>query len=207
MRGVDTLRQVIIDHLAFELPRKIPLLRVAWDYDIAQLPDMDKIIAGETVDEALSSADDGAGTWAVVNAPRLARPPRPMEIDPAGRFVYLSRYSCQLSVWVRTAEWTAARSLRDLMTVACRLCLLEYPTLTSRTQGDSGYRLAMNSLTEQYGVPVRIRNKSVTWAGALVLFEVDAEETLADGATQTPLGEVDALGTTAEAVGPTQPMP
>lgn len=207
MRGVDVLRQVIIDHLSFELPRKLPLLRIAWSYDTTQLPDMDKIIAGEAVDDALSSADDGASTWAVVDAPRLARPPRPVEIDPAGRFVYLSRYSCRISVWVRASEWTAARSLRDRMTVCCRLCLLEYPTLNAQVPGDSGYRLVMNNLTEQYGDLVRIRNKSITWAGALVLFEVDAEETLTDGATQVPIGEAEELTTTAEAVGPGQPMP
>jgi hypothetical protein len=130
-----------------------------------------------------------------------------MEIDPAGRFVYLNRYSCQISVWVRTVEWTTTQSQRDLMAVACRLCLLEYPTLNSQTPGDSGYRLVMNNLTEQYGTPVRIRNKSITWAGALLLFDVDVEETLADGSTQAPLGQSDALGTTAEAVGPGQPLP
>lgn len=206
MGGIEVLRRVIIDHFAFELSRKMPLLRAAWNLDVTTLPDMAKVVAGETADEAITSADDGAATWSVVTLPRLNRT-RPVDLDPAGRFVYLSRYACQVGVWVRDADWNAARVLRDRMTAACRLCLLEYPSLNSRQAGDSGYRLVLNSYSEQFGTPVRINNKSATWAGALLLFEVEAEESLADGSTRPPLGTSDTMATTAAAVGPTQPFP
>ena len=206
MRSIDVLRQRIIDHLTFELPRKIPLLRVVWALDATGLPDMSRIIAGETVDEAIGG-DVEAGAWAVTSIPRIARPPRPMEIDPAGRFVFLTRYACQIAVWARSAEWDVTRSQRDRLALACRLCLLEYPSLNSQTSGDTGYRLVLNSFTEQYGVPVRVRNKAITWAGALLLFEVDTEETLGDGSTRTPLGDVESLLPAADAVGADQPMP
>lgn len=200
------LRGAIIDHLSFELPRKIPLLRIAWASSAEGLPDMKKIIAGEMVDEAIGG-DADAGSWAVVAVPRIARAPRPVEIDPAGRFVFLTRYACQVSVWARSAEWEAVRIQRDRLAAACRLCLLEYPTLSSRVVGDTGRRLVLSSLTEQYGVPVRVRNKAITWAGALLLFEVDVEETLAAGSTRTPLGSADTLSPAASAVGADQPMP
>jgi len=206
MRGIEVLQQAIIDHLVFELPRKIPLLRVAWDLDAATLPEMAKIVAGETADDAITSAVDGATTWAIVTVPRLIRAPRRVEIDPAGQFIYQNRYACQIGVWVNRANWDAARTLRDRMSATCRLCLLEYPTLNSRQAGDSGRRLVVESYTEQFGAPVRIPNKSITWAGAVLLFEVEVEESLADGSTQTPLGTPDTLITTAAAVGPTQPL-
>ena len=205
MDSIGVLRQRIIDHLSVELPRKIPLLRVAWAASADELPDMRKIIAGETVDEAIGG-DADAGSWAVVAVPRIARAPRPVEIDPAGRFVFLTRYACQVSVWARSAEWEAVQTQRDGLALACRLCLLEYPTLSSQV-GDTGHRLVLTSLTEQYGGPVRVRNKAITWAGALLLFEVDVEETLAAGSTRTPLGSADTLSPAAGAVGVDQPMP
>lgn len=205
MRGAEALQQAIIDHLAFELDRKIPLLRSAWNLDSLILPSMAKVVAGETADEAITSLDDGAATWAVVTVPRLLRT-RPVDVDSAGRFIHMGRYSCQIGVWVRHADWNAVRALRDRMAAACRLCLLEYPSLDSRNAGDSGRRLVVGSYSEQFGVPIRIRNKSVAWAGALLLFEAEVEESLADGSTRPPLGESQALVTTAAAVGPTSPL-
>lgn len=206
MPGVDALRSALIAHLRFELDRKLPLLRIAWSLDLDTLPDMAKVVAGETADEAITSLDDGAATWAVLPAPRLLRGPRPVEIDPAGRFVHQCRYACQIMVWVRHPDWDAVLALRDRLATACRLCLLEYPSLDAAQAGDSGRRLVLGSYTEQFGVPVRIRNKSVVWVGALLLFEVDTEESLTDGSTRTPLGETDTLTTAAAAVGPTQPL-
>jgi hypothetical protein len=207
VRGIEVLQQAVIDHLRFELDRKLPLLRTAWTLDAATLPDMAKVVAGETADEAITSADEGAATWAVVTIPRLLRGPVPVEIDPAGRFIHLSRYACQIGVWVRHTNWRAAQLLRDRMAAACRACVLEYPTLDSQHRGDSGRRLVLGSYVEQFGTPVRIRAKSVTWAGAALLFEVETEESLADGSTQIPLGAVDTMTTGAAAVGPGQPFP
>lgn len=207
MRGADGVRDQIVSLLQHEVARKVPLLQVAWDLREDKLPMFDQIKSGEAPDAFLSGGD---GHWIIVINPKLLRTTR-VDIRN-GLPVYLTRYACRVYVWCRGTDWADAIAARDNLGVACRLSLLEYPNLTFDTRGDTGYRLHENTYTEDFGEPLRITTKAGNrvWAGGVMAIDADVQETLEDGSTRPPIGdptEQNTITTTAEAVGPAQPLP
>jgi hypothetical protein len=208
MRGADGVRDRIVSLLEFETQRKVPLLRTAWDLTEEQLPNFDRLVSGEAPDALLSSGDSN---WITVINPRLLKTTR-VDIRN-GLPVYLTRYACRIYVWCKADDWAGAIAARDNLAVACRLSLLEYPNLTPGARGDTGYRLHENTYTEEFSEPMRMTTKAGNrvWAGAVIAIDADAEESLEDGSTRPPIGEVEdpqnTITTTAEAVGPAQPLP
>jgi hypothetical protein len=208
MRGADGVRDRITALLEFETKRKVPLLRAAWGLTEEQLPNFDRLVSGEAPDALLSAGDYN---WITVINPRLLKTTR-VDIRN-GLPVYLTRYACRIYIWCKAEDWAAAIAARDNLAVACRLSLLEYPNLTPGARGDTGYRLHENTYTEEFSEPMRMTTKAGNrvWAGAVIAIDADAEETLEDGSTRPPLGEVEdpqnTITTAAEAVGPAQPLP
>lgn len=204
MRGADGVRDKIAALLTAELARKVPLLRAAWEQLDIVIPEIDKIISGETPDMVLESTGD---TWVLVINPRFLNTKRVDIVD--GQPVYMTRYSCRIYVWAKDDAWELAISARDNLAVACRLSLFQYPTLDNQVQGDTGYRLHENTYTEEFGEPLRLgSNKGRrVWAGAVLAIDVDCQETLEDGSTREPLGTAQEITTTATVVGPGQPLP
>lgn len=204
MRGADGVRDRIVELLKFEVARKVPLLRVAWDQTATTIPALDEIVSGESTDRALDSRGQ---TWCVVINPRLLNTMRVGIVD--GLPEYLTRYSCRVYVWSKGANWAEAIAQRDNLAVACRLSLLEYPNLDPEARGDTGYRLHENTYTEEFGEPLRLGNAKGgrVWAGAVLAIDVDCQETIADGSTRPPIGEAEEISTTATVVGPGQPLP
>jgi hypothetical protein len=207
VRGADGVRDKVAELLAVEMPRKIPLLREAWDLDAAGLPDLDVITSGEAADNTL---DSRGRSWVEVINPRLLRTRR-VDIDPAGRPVYRSRYAARIYVWALGQDWGGAKTARDNLAAAVRLSLIEYPTLTI-LGGDTGWLLHEDTITEEYGEPQRINRRSTTgparvWAGAVLSYEIDAEESTADGSTRPPLGVNNDMIITPHGYGPGVPFP
>jgi hypothetical protein len=204
VRGADAIRDRLVALLRFEVARKVPLLRTAWDLTAATLPEIDQLTSGEAPDRVLDSKGD---TWVCVINPRLLKTTR-VDIK-AGLPVYLTRYSCRIYVWAKSDGWADAIAARDHLAVACRLALLEYPNLTADTAGDTGYRLHENTYTEEFGEPLRMPDPrgNRVWVGAVLAIDADVQETLEDGSTRPPLGTADTLTVTVDAVGPGQPFP
>lgn len=205
MKGADGVRDMMAELIRFEVPRKIPLLREVWTLDQSTAPDVDKVVSGELPDLALTS--EGA-VWVSVINPRLIRTTR-IDIDAAGRPVYMTRYSCRVYVWARAGDWSESIAARDNTAVAVRLCFLEYPNMSATVAGDTGFRLHENTYTEEFGVPTRLpRAGRQVIADAVLSIDVDCEETLADGSTRTPVGDVEEpVDLTTDAVGPLAPLP
>jgi hypothetical protein len=208
MKGADGVRDRLTTLLQHETQRKVPLLRTAWDLTPDRLPNFDRITSGEAVDALLSGDDPN---WITVINPRLLKTTR-VDIRN-GLPVYLTRYACRIYVWCKADDWATAIAARDNLALACRLSLLEYPNLTYDTRGDTGYRLHESTYTEEFSEPMRMTTKAGNrvWAGAVIAIDADVQETLEDGSTRPPIGEVEdpqnTITTTAEAVGPAQPLP
>lgn len=207
MRGADGVRDKVAELLSLEVPRKVPLLREAWNLDAAALPDMDVLVSGEAADNAL---DSRGKSWVEVINPRLLKTRR-VDIDPAGRPVYRSRYSARIYVWALAETWDGAKRARDNLAVVVRLSLIEYPTLTL-AGGDSGWLLHEDTITEEYGEPQRVNRRSGSgparvWAAAVLSYEIDTEETTADGSTRPPLGVNNDTTITPLGYGPGTPFP
>lgn len=203
MRGANGVRDKLADLIRAEVPRKIPLLRVAWTLDGTAIPDVEEVVSGEAPDGALTSAGD---TWVLVVNPRLLSTKRVDIVD--GLPVYMTRYSCRVYTWAKSDNWPNAVAARDNLAVACRLALFEYPNLSTTARGDTGYRSYENTYTEEFGEPLRTNNLSGrVWAGAVLAIDVDCEETLKDGSTRAPIGTNNSTTTTATAVGSNRPLP
>lgn len=203
MKGADAVRDRLVALLQFEVARKVPLLRVAWDLEATSLPEIERLTSGEAPDRLL---DSSASTWVNVVNPRLLKVTR-IGIKN-GLPEYLTRYSCRIYTWAKSDNWGNAVAARDHLAVTCRLSLLEYPNLTPDTAGDTGYRLHENTYTEEFGEPLRMANPgNRVWAGAVLAIDADVQETLEDGSTRAPIGVAETLITTASAVGPGQPLP
>lgn len=205
MKGADGVRDRLAELLRYEVTRKAPLLREVWSLGQDRIPDVEQFVSGETENDALTS--DG-NTWVVVINPRLQKMTR-VDIDNAGRAVYMSRYSCRIGVYAKGDTWKESIAARDHVALMCRLSLLEYPNLSATVRGDTGDRVHENTYTEEFGEPRRVRNSGGrAWAGALLSVDVDCEETLADGSTRPPIGEVDqAVTVDTEVVGTLDPLP
>jgi hypothetical protein len=207
VKGADGVRDQIVSLLQFEVARKVPLLRTAWDLQAVSMPEIEQLVSGEPPDLVL---DSSGNTWVNVINPRFLSTRR-VDIR-RGLPVYLTRYSCRVYVWSKSDSWAEAIASRDHLAVACRLSLLEYPNLSPGARGDTGYRLHENTYTEEFGEPFRVRNPkgNRAWAGAVLAIDADVEETLEDGSTRTPIGDPalpNTLTITAEAAGPGQPLP
>lgn len=204
MRGADGVRDKLAGLLHAEVPVKIPLLREAWSLSHLHLPDLDEVVSGESPEGALDSRGD---TWILVINPRLLKMTRTDIVD--GQPEYMTRYACRVYVWSKGDTWEDAIRSRDNLAVACRLALLQYPTLDNAVRGDTGYRLHENTYTEEFGEPMRLASGKGrrVWAGAVLAVDLDCQETLADGSTRAPIGTTDEVVTNATVVGPLQPMP
>lgn len=201
MRGANGVRDRIALLLSSEMPRKITLLRQAWALDAALLPEVSRFISGDPPENIVKEEES---LIAVIN-PRLLRAVRTGDFSDLGAPEYRSRYACRVYVWAKGNDWDGAIAARDNLAVCARLCLFEYPTLTSEG-GDTGYLLYENTYTEDFGVPVRAAG-SRCWAAAILSIDLDAEEFVDDGSTVGALGSAEQIATTTTAVGPTQPLP
>lgn len=217
------IADVCVAALAGEIPRKVTRLHEVNAWTDADLPDADRVNvgdpqpasrnaapavwnvnSGEVTDKALTSA--GAPTiWIVVLTPRLFKTDQ-VDIDPYGSPVYMNRYSVRFSVWVKAKNWELAKTYRNRAALVTRMTLLDWPNMKPQTYGDTGYRLHRNTYTEQFLTPIRIESGNV-WAPALLSAEIDAEESLRNGSTRDPIGDVDTILPGGYAVGPNQPMP
>lgn len=208
MRGADGVRDKVAALLGAEIPRKVPLLRTAWNLNAEQLPELDVITSGEAADLAL---DTRGRSWIEVINPRLMRITQ-VDMDPAGRPIYRSRYSARIYIWALGDDWATAIAARDHLAACARLSLLEYPTLRLEG-GDSGYLVHVDTIAEEFGEPQRVnRGRGAggsprVWCGGVLLYEIDAEETMADGSTRPPLGAVQTTQITQDVYGPGQPFP
>lgn len=201
MRGANGVRDQMALLLASEMPRKIPLLREAWNVDAGKLPDVKRVVSGDLPEQALSGDD----SLIVVINPRLLRSVRTGDFNANGAPEYRSRYSCRVYVWALGADWDGAIAARDNLAACARLCLFEYPTLTNEG-GDTGYLMYENTYTEDFGVPLRGAG-SRCWAAAILSIDADVEEYVDAGSTVPPLGTAQQIAATTTAVGPTQPFP
>jgi len=208
VKGADGVRDQIAALLQFEVARKVPLLRTAWDLTATSMPEIEQLVSGEPPDSVL---DSSGNTWVNVINPRFLKTQR-VDIQ-RGLPVYLTRYSCRIYVWAKADSWADVRAARDHLAAACRLALFEYPNLTPGARGDTGYRLHENTYTEEFGEPFRVRNSkgNRAWAGAVLAIDADVQETLEDGSTRPPIGELEnpqnTITVTAAAAGPGQPLP
>lgn len=203
MRGANAVRDQLALLLASEMPRKIPLLRQAWDRDASQLPDVDQFVSGDVPDEVINGGQGGA--WVIVVNPRLLRMTRTGDFSPAGEPEFHCRYVCRIFVWARGANVELSQECRDNLAAAARLCIVQYPTLTN--DGTLlNYRVNEGTYTEDFGMPVRV-NGSKAWSAAILSVEIDAEEFVDDGSTLPPLGEVETVQADTYAVGPQVPFP
>lgn len=207
MRGANGVRDKVAELLGIEVPRKIPLLREAWNLDASQLPDLDVVTSGEA---ALNALDSRGKSWVEVITPRLVRSVR-VDIDPAGRPVYRSRYAARIYVWALGSDWETSKTARDNLAAAVRLSLIEYPTLTV-AGGDTGWLLHENTISEEYGEPQPVAKRGGgasprVWTGAVLAYEIDAEESTADGSTRPPWGTNETLIVTGSGYGPGVPFP
>lgn len=201
MRGANGVRDQMALLLASEMPRKIPLLREAWNIEASKLPDVKQVVSGDLPEQALT----GDGSLVVVINPRLLRSVRTGDFNANGAPEYRSRYSCRVYIWALGADWDGAIAARDNLAACARLCLFEYPTLTNQG-GDTGYLMYENTYTEDFGVPVR-GAASRCWAAAILSIDADVEEHVDAGSTIPPLGVAEQFAATTTAVGPTQPFP
>jgi hypothetical protein len=206
MRGADEMRDRLVTLVQQAAPPKIALLRQAWDYTTEQLPDIDLVSSGETVENVLNAAV-ASNTVIVIN-PRLLTTDQ-VDIDPYGQPVYNCRYSCRIYVWAYGENWDKAKTARDHLAVVVRLCLLEWPNLTYNMIGNTNFRLHRNTYTEEFGEPHRITNRAGgrVWAPALLSVDVDREDDMHDGSLHPPLGTAHTLTPAAQNVGPDQPLP
>jgi hypothetical protein len=205
VRGADGVRDKIAALLLDEVPTKIGLLRTAWvAIPGVSLPDLDEVSSGELTDNAMLAEYT---TAIMVTNPRLLNL-KMVDIED-GRPVYMTRYACRIYIWARGEDWPEAITFRDNLAVSARLALLEYPTLDNKLHGDTGYRLLVNTYTEEFGEPFRLANAKGrrVLAPAVLAIDLDCEETLADGSTREPLGVSETITTTATLVGPGQPLP
>jgi hypothetical protein len=201
MRGANGVRDQMALLLASEMPRKIPLLREAWNLDAGKLPNLDKVISGDPPESVITESN---GLVAVIN-PRLVRTVRTGDFDELGAPEYRSRYSCRVYIWAKGQDWDGAIAARDNLAVCARLCLFEYPTLAVEG-GDTGYLMYENTYTEDFGVPVRMGG-SRCYAAAILSIDADVEEHVDAGSTVPALGSAEQITPTTTAVGPTQPLP
>lgn len=203
MKGANAVRDQLTLLLASEMPRKIPLLRQAWNIDASLLPDVEQFVSGDVADEVLNGGQ--GGSWVIVVNPRLLRATRTGDFSPAGESEFHNRYVCRIFVWTLGADWEKSQACRDNLAAAARLSLIQYPTLVNdgtRTK----WRVNEGTYTEDFGVPVRSRGSRV-WSAAILSVEIDAEEYVDDGSTLPPLGTAETITPDAFAVGPGQPFP
>lgn len=203
MRGANAVRDRIAILLASEMPRKIPLLREAWNLNADRLPDVDHWVSGDIPEETVNGMAGAA--WVVAVNPRLLRMVRTGDLSPAGDPEYHCRYACRVYVWTLGADWDTAIAARDNLTACARLSLAQYPTLTNMG-GDTGYLMHEDTYTEDFGVPVR-SSGSRCWAAAIMSVDVDVEEFIDAGSTVPALGVAETVDASAFAVGPDQPFP
>lgn len=201
MRDAGSLRDVLVDALRVELPRKVELLRVERGWTDAQMPHAEQITSGEPADDALTAM---GATWVLVSSPRLLTNTC-VDIDARGLPVYLSRYACQVQVWAKAADQETVLAARDRLTLAVKMALLEWPNLMPGTRGDSGFRLHRTTYTERFLRPRRLTDRPRLWAPSLLSVDVEAEEGLA-ASTRPPLGTAETTRTDGYVVGPDQPM-
>lgn len=204
MRGADGVRDALAEFLAAALPRKIPALRAAWRLDQGHLPDIGAISSGEMPEEALTEIAD---VWVEVVNPRMLPGMKWVDITPAGDPQFHTRYACKLYVWALGKDWDAAMARRDMIAVAVRLCLLEFPTLTLEG-GDTEYLVLQETWSEEYGVPTRAPNDSGrSWCSAVLAVDTRAEEDMGDGRLREPVGTSTRVLLAAGGVGPSTPFP
>jgi hypothetical protein len=203
MRGADGVRDQLALLFATELPRKIPLLRRQRGWGAEILPDVSRIVSGIVPDETIRGSE-ATPTWVVVVNPRLLRMTPTGDYSPEGEAEFHSLYACRVLVWHLGKDWDLSIAGRDHLAEACRLCLVQYPTL-SVDPGDSGFRLNVPTYTEDFGSPSRTLSGKA-WAAAILGVDVIVQEHLDDGSTQPPLGTVGTVEPDSYAAGFAEPM-
>lgn len=204
MRGPDGVRDQIAAMLGEVLPLKVPALRTAYGLSPDDLPDIDLVSSGEIPESALSSLGT---TWIEIINPRLLPGIQRVDIDPLGYPVYRMRYACRIYCWALGDDWDGALRRRDMICLAVRASLFEFPTLQTEP-GDSGYLVHEDTYTEEYGAPVRAPNDSGrTWASALCSIDLWSEEGTAAGALRPAIGENRGATVGTTVLGPNAPIP
>lgn len=210
MNGPDAVRDACVRLLREDLPERIPLLRTARGLDHARLPDVpaERISSAERPSNVLDGAQK---SWIEVINPRKVRT-RQVDLDVYGNPVYRSTWGVRVIVWALALEWDVSIAARDNLMAAVAGCLLEYPTL-SRTPGDTGYLVNINTLSEEPGAPIRMadapqgaRINPRVWTGGALLYQMDDESTLAEASTRPPWGEAEQITVTGEVAAPGQPI-
>lgn len=210
MNGPDGVRDACVALLREDLPERIPLLRAARGLDNARLPDVarDRIVSGERPSSVLTSA---GRSWIEVINPRKLRV-RQVDLDQNGNPVYRTRWGVRVIVWALADHWDVSLAARDNLMSAVSASLLEYPTL-SRTPGDSGFLVHIDTITEEPGTPFRIsddpqgaRINPRVWTGGALVYQMDDESTLTEASTRPPWGAADTINVTGAVAAPGQPI-
>lgn len=210
MRGPDGVRDAVVALLKEDLPERIPLLRAARGLDSARLPDVagDRIVSGERPSSVLTG---GVASWIEVINPRKVRS-RQIDLDERGNPVYRNTWGLRIIVWALAKEWDVSLAARDNLMAAVAGSLLEYPTL-SRTPGDSGFLININTITEEPGPPYRIaddpqgaRINPRVWCGGALIYQMDDESTLTEASTRPPWGAADQINVSGAVTAPGQPL-
>jgi len=204
VRGADGVRDQLALLFATDLPRRIPLLRMARGWDEQVLPDVDAYLSGDVPDSEVNSSK-GHKTWLVVVNPRLLRIAATGDFSAAGEPEYHSTYSCRVVLRTRGADWKLSEQARDHVAEAVRATLLQYPNLSTEP-GESGLRVVQATYGEDYGIPSRVANGQGAWAAAILTVDVLSEEYVDDGSTVPVHGEMQTVETSSYAVGVNEPM-
>lgn len=210
MNGPDGVRDACVALLREDLPERIPLLREARNLDHARLPDVaaDRISSAERVSNVLNGAK---ASWIEVINPRKVRM-RQVDLDVRGNPVYRSTWAVRVIIWALAREWEVSIAARDNLMAACAGSLLEYPTL-SRTPGDTGFLVNINTIVEEPGPPFRISDDTQgsrvnprVWTGGALIYQMDDESTLTEASTRPPWGEAEQINVTGAVAAPGQPI-
>lgn len=211
MNGPDGVRNACVALLREDLPERIPLLRAARGLDEAHLPNVapERIVSGERPSHVLT---DAGRSWIEVINPRKIGA-RQVDLDDRGNPVYRTRWGLRIIIWALASTWDVSIAARDNLMAAVTGSLLEYPTL-SRTPGDSGFLVNINTIAEESGAPYRIaddpqgpRVNPRVWTGGALIYQMDDESTLTEASTRPPWGEAEQINVTGAVGAPGQPIP
>jgi hypothetical protein len=205
MHGPDAVRDKVAELLRWDLPRRIPLLREARQLDQRILPDLDpsRIVSGEKPDQVLTTA---SRSWIEIINPRKLRTTA-LNLDENGNQVFRSRWALRIYAWALGTMWEEAIAARDALMSAMTSSLLEYPTLnTTEVGGDTGFLVHIDTLTEEPGIPQRIKDSPKIWCPGALYYQMDDESSLTEASTRPPLGVAEEIIMTNTVVGPSTPF-
>lgn len=175
-QGAVTVRAVIEDFFATDMPTIIDAARIQWGIDKYLLPHPVAYDAMEPV---------AADVFPFIGATILSSKPNTrFSTTAAAEEIYSVTYECKVFVWVRTPrdgrnlwitpEYDATLELRDRLLALMRMAVLQRPTLGSA----NGFAVVdPRSLSEEYLEPQKTTDQGPQWTcGGTLTMTVEVEE-------------------------------